>query len=166
MDTAHYLEKFQYAANRVDKSLLAANKLEAAFGLYQQDSAFLKLYKKSWASGGQDPLIAETRIFFSIWTNDTALKQHKLMYNIHAFKLRKLPGYTIESRKFAEIFRQLFKQFAHQWPNVSTNYGPLTLMQGWVKTGSNPLENEILNLSSNFFEIADLIEAALIPFKR
>jgi hypothetical protein len=165
MDTTYYLQQFQSAADQIDKTLLASKQLEVAVGLYI-DSVFLKLYKKSWATPGQDPLIAETRIFFSVWTCDSAIQEQKLLYNIHAFKLRKLKGYSIESKKFADGFRHRFKRFEHKWPNVGSNFGPLTLMQGWIKTDLEDLQNEITRLSNNFLEIEHLIENTLDHFKR
>ena len=165
MDTTYYIQQFQSAADQIDKTLLASKQLEVAVGLYI-DSVFLKLYKKSWVTPGQDPLIAETRIFFSVWTCDSAIQEQKLLYNIHAFKLRKLKGYSIESKKFADGFRHRFKGFEHKWPNVSSNFGPLTLMQGWIKTDSEDLQKEITRLSNNFLEIEHLVENTLDHFKR
>ena len=165
MDTTYYLQQFQSAADQIDKTLLASKQLEVAVGLYG-DSVFLKLYKKSWATMGQDPLTAETRIFFSVWTCDSAIQEQKLLYNIHAFKLRKLKGYSIESKKFADGFRHRFKRFEHKWPNVGSNFGPLTLMQGWIKPDLEDLPNEITRLSNNFLEIEHLIENTLANFKR
>ena len=110
---------------------MARKQLEIATGLYG-DSVFLKLYKQSWASPSEDPLTAKSRIFFSIWISDSDIAEKKLRYNIHALKLRQLKGYSIASRKFAESFRGDFSEFEPQWPNVSVNYGPLTLMQGWI----------------------------------
>ncbi|WP_259070329.1 hypothetical protein HDF24_14705 [Mucilaginibacter sp. X4EP1] len=165
MDTTYYLEQFQNAADQLDKTFLASKQLEVAVVLYG-DSVCLKLYKKSWATTGQDPITAQTRIFFSIWTNELAWQEQKLLYNIHAFKLRNLKGYSIESRKFADNFRHQFKDLEHKWPNVSTNFGPLTLMQGWIKTDLEQPGNEIICLSNNFFEIEPLIENTLAHFKR
>jgi hypothetical protein len=165
VDTTFYLERFQNAANQIDKRLLALNQLEVAIGLYK-DSVFLKLYKKSWASPLQDPLIAETRIFFSVWINDSTMQEQKLLYNIHALKLRQLKGYSIESKKFADSFRGRFKKFEHKWRNVSLNFGPLTLMQGWIKIDLENFQNEIVGLSNNFIEIGHLIDNTLANFKR
>jgi len=171
VDTTFYLEKFQHAALQIDKGLLArrrrggdAGPIEVATGLYT-DSVFLKLYKRSWASPLQDPLIAESRIFFSVWVGDRAIKEEKLFYNIHALKLRKLKGYSIESRKFADVFRAGFKDFAPEWENVSVKYGPLTLMEGWVKTGPGNFQGAILALAGKFLEIEHLVDDALAKFK-
>jgi hypothetical protein len=35
----------------------------------------------------------------------------------------------------------------NKWPNVSTNFRPLTLMQGWVSIDINNFENEIADLT-------------------
>jgi hypothetical protein len=164
MDTPFYLERFQNAANQIDKRLLASKQLEVAIGLYK-DSVCLKLYKKSWSNPYQDPLTAETRIFFSVWINDSIIKEQKLFYNIHALKLRQLKGYSIESRKFADTFRGEFKSFEHKWQNVSVKFGPLTLMEGWLKINAENFQREILELVNNFLEIEYLVDETLAKFK-
>ncbi|HLK29991.1 MAG TPA: hypothetical protein VKT28_15530 [Puia sp.] len=165
MDFDLYLDKFQKAASRLDKKLLNKKQIESATGIVL-NSVFLKLYKKSWANKSEDPLRAESRIFFSVWISDSTLKEEKIFYNIHAFKLRKLNGYAIESRKFAETFRMMFKKLEHRWPNVSTTFGPLTLMEGWIKINPDNLQDEILSLANRFLEIDDLIDSALAEFKK
>jgi len=164
MDTNFYLEIFQKAAEQIDKTVLARKQLEVATGLYG-DCVFLKLYKKSWANPSPDPLTAQTRIFFSIWISDSAIAEQKLLYNIHALKLRHLKGYRIASRKFAESFRGSFSEFEKQWPNVSLNYGPLTLMQGWIKYDLEKMQEEIIALSNNFLELEPLVDQTLAEFK-
>jgi len=164
MDTTLYLELFQSAAHKIDKGLLARKQLEVATGLYG-DSVFLKLYKKSWASPSPNPLTAQSRIFFSVWISDSDIAEQKLMYNIHALKLRHLKGYSIASRKFAENFRERFSEFKNRWPNVSVNYGPLTLMQGWVKFDPEKTQEDIIELSSNFLELEPLIDQTLAKFR-
>jgi hypothetical protein len=164
MDFENYLDKFQKAADKLDKRLLDKKEVEAAVGIYL-DSVFLKLYKKSWANEFQDPLTSESRIFFSVWINDTAIREHKIFYNIHALKLRKLKGYLIESRKFADAFRNGFKKFEHQWKNVSVKFGPLTLMEGWSKIDLEDFQDEILELANNFLEIEQLVDKTLVEFK-
>lgn len=165
MDTSLYLEKFQKAADQLNKLLLDKKGIEVAVGVVL-DSVFLKLYKKSWASPGEDPLTAESRIFFSIWINDTAIEKQKIMYNIHALKLRHLKAHAIESRKFADIFRADFKVFEHKWPNVSVKFGPLTLMEGWLKTDLIEFQNEILALANNFLSIVHLVDDTLVRFRK
>lgn len=164
MDTYFYLNEFQKVANQIDKKVLSKKQLEVAVGLYE-DSVFLKLYKRSWANNFQDPLTSESRIFFSVWINDSTLSKQKIFYNIHALKLRQLKGYSIESRKFADAFRVDFKKFEHKWKNVSVKFGPLTLMQGWIEMDFKNFNNTILQLAKNFVEIEYLIDANLANFK-
>ncbi|MCR8560662.1 hypothetical protein KXD93_23605 [Mucilaginibacter sp. BJC16-A38] len=164
MDTSYYLQIFQSAAEQLDKQLFARRELKIAVVVYHE-SVVLKVYKQSWASPVQDPLTAETRIFFSVWINYSETQKQKLFYNIHAFKLRKLSGYEIESRKFAAIFRSGFKKYEHEWQNVSLNFGPLTLMQGWVQSETEQVQDEIIKLSYNFLEIVHLIDSTIATFK-
>jgi hypothetical protein len=160
-----YLSKFQQAADKLNKKLLHEKQIEVVVGVVL-DSVFLKLYKKSWASPAQDPVTAESRIFFSVWLNDPIVKKEKLFYNIHALKLRKLPGYKIESRKFAEAFRADFQDFKDQWQNVSTQFGPLTLMEGRLKVDAEDFQDNIIELANNFLAIEHLIEETLAKFKK
>lgn len=164
MDTAFYLNKFKQAANRLNKEQLQEKQLEVAAGEVL-DSVFLKLYKKSWASPQQDPLTAQSRIFFSVWVNDQTIEAQKISYNIHALKLRHLQGHKIESRKFAALFRADFKAFQSSWPNVSVDFGPLTLMEGWIKIDQENIEEDILKLAHRFLAIEQLVDATLAHFK-
>ncbi len=165
MDNKFYLDKFRQAADLLDKKLLAKKQIEVAVGIYL-DSVFLKLYKRSWANDSPDPVTAESRIFFSIWINDTAIKEKKILYNIHALKLRKLKGYSIESRKFADAFRTRFKSLAHKWQNISLTFGPLTLMEGWLTVDLENFQDEVLELCNKFLDTAHLIDDTLIQFKK
>lgn len=89
------------------------------------------------------------------------MEESKLMYNIHALKLRQLKGYSITSRQFADDFRKAFKPFEKRWPNVSTSFGPLTLMEGWVKLDAASLADDVLKLARQFLEIDHLIDELL-----
>jgi hypothetical protein len=160
-----YLQKFHEAAGKLDKKLLAKKQVEAAVGIYR-NAVFLKLYKKAWTNQFEDPLTAASRIFFSVWINDSIVQEQKIFYNIHAFKLRKLKGYAIESRKFAAMFRSNFRPFEYKWPNVSMQFGPLTLMQGWIKFDTENFVTDVLNLAANFLETEYLIDNTLAYFKR
>jgi len=164
MDTSFYLENFQKIVDQLDSKLLGKKSIEVSVGIYL-DSVFIKLYKKSWASNPQEALTAESRIFFSVWVNDSTLEKQKIMYNIHALKLRKLKGYSIQSRKFAEVFRENFKDYEQKWQNMSVNHGPLTLMEGWIKLDLENFQEEVLKLVSNFLEIEYLIDHTLNQFK-
>ncbi len=164
MGNSIYYEQLEKAAARIDKKILRQKGIELAVVNYK-DSVVLKLYKRQWATPGQDPLTAGSRIFFSIWTSDSGGEVEKLLYNIHALKLRKLKAFSIQSRKFAETFRIKFKEFEHQWPNVSVDYGPLTLMEGWVKIKPDHFHQEAWKLASQFLEIEYLVDETLEFFK-
>lgn len=162
MDRISYLIGFQNAANQIDKKLLAEKQLKVWVGTFLECDV-LKIYKESWANSSENAITSPSRIFFSIWVDP--IKENKLFYNIHALKLRRLKGYKIESRKFAETFRKAFKVFEHKWENVSVEYGPLTLMQGSISLELKSFQTEVLKLSSNFLEIDHLIDKILAGFK-
>jgi hypothetical protein len=166
MDIDFYLNKFQAAAEMLDKKVLAKKQIEVAVGKYRQNAVFLKLYKKSWANEFENPHTSESRIFFSVWINGSTIHKEKLFYNIHALKLRKLKGHAIESRKFAATFRASFRIFEHRWKNVSTNFGPLTLMEGWIKIDPKKFQKETVVLAKRFFEIEHLLDNNLALYKK
>src|SRR6202043_4285614 len=87
-------------------------------------------------------------IFFSIWIDEKAASDNRANYNIHALKLRALKGYSITSRDFATEFGSKFATGV--WPNVRVNYGPLTLMQGWVEVEPATFEKNGLALLGGF----------------
>jgi hypothetical protein len=165
VDTSFYLDKFQKAVDKLNKRLLAKKQVESAVVMYGNDCVVLKLYKRSWTNQFQDPLISESRIFFSIWISDSSIKEQKLLYNIHALKLRHLKNYSIQSRKFADIFRDSFKPFEHKWKNVRVDFGPLTLMEGWLNIDVVNFQDDILELANNFLEIEHLLDDTLAHFK-
>ena len=92
--------------------------------------------------------------------------RNQIYYNIHALKLRHLNGYNIESRKFAEAFRDKFMKFKEQWPNVSVSYGPQTLMQGRIEINKSSFEADIIALIIRFLEIEFIIEELLEERKK
>ena len=156
----------------LDPDRLKEKQLEFAVGILEpavstgMESVYLKLFKKAWAGGGPDPLTAPSRIFFSIWVYDGAIREGRLYYNIHALKLRDLEGYAIKSRDFAGQFRTAFKKFAPQWPNVSLDYGPQTLMQGWDRLDTKTLPQDAAALAQRFVKIEHLIDDILHQYAR
>jgi secondary thiamine-phosphate synthase enzyme len=159
-----YLDKFQKAADLLDKKLLSKKQMEVAVGIFH-NSVFLKLFKTAWANKFPDALTSPSRIFFSVWVNDAIIKENKLFYNIHALKLSHLNGYAIASRDFADSFRKKFKPFEQQWENVSTKFGPLTLMQGWVNADLKNLEEETIKLANSFYKLSILLMLRLQNLK-
>ena len=164
MNYEYYLEKFRKSAERIDKKMLNEKHLEIYVGV-TLDSVVLKLYKTEWTNDKTDPINAKTRIFFAIWVNDETIKRNKVFYNIHALKLRELKGYSITSRAFAESFREDFMKFERNWENVSVEFGPLTLMEGWEHFENENLENIIVKLANNFSSIEYLIDNTLEKFE-
>jgi hypothetical protein len=165
MDTAHYLTKFQKSIDLLDLQPFKQAGLELKAGEWVK-SAVLKIQKSSWRSSVPGTKPFKNCIFFSIWVSDELLNQGKIAYNIHALKLRELKGYTIKSREFAEAFREKFKPFEGQWPNVSTAYGPLTLMEGWVKLDEKDMENAVAGLAVKFLEVHHIIDDLLLARKK
>ncbi|TMM57458.1 hypothetical protein FEE95_13310 [Maribacter algarum] len=164
MEYDFYIEKFQKSANQLNKNLIAEKQLVLTVGTLLNSVVF-KLYKKRWTSDKADPLNAKTRIFFSIWVSESTIKQGKIFYNIHAFKLRELKGYSIASREFANKFRKEFKNHQDEWENVSVKFGPLTLMEGWHELDDDSIENTVVNLANNFIKIEYIIDKILKTFE-
>jgi hypothetical protein len=164
MTTADCPEVFKTAATKLDQRSLDKRNILTVTGSYL-DSPYLKLYKTAWANPSPDPPQSPSRIFFSVWTDEKAITDGRLRYNIHALKLRYLKDYKIESRKFAEAFRKAFKSYKSDWPNVSLDFGPLTLIEGWVKTSDISFEKDTLVLAKRFLEIEHLVDETLLGFR-
>jgi hypothetical protein len=156
MELSYYLNKFQIIADQLAVTILNKTQVEIKAGTWIE-SVSVKLQKKAWANAAP----SASAIFFSAWINDKAIKENKLFYNIHALKLRELNGYSITSREFAAAFRKKFIHFEHEWPNVSTAFGPLTLMEGWEKTDPENPGDTITGLVSRFLKIDFIIDTLL-----
>lgn len=124
----------------------------------------LKLQKASWTNDRMDRVQNETGIFFSIWASEKAA--NRIHYNIHALKLRRLAGYSITSRVFADAFRERFASVQDDWPNVSVKYGPATLMQGWIDVEAGDAEKNIRALMQRFEQISPIIDHQLEARRR
>jgi len=129
-------------------------------------STVLKLQKPSWTNDPMDRVENTSGIFFSIWTNHGSMMNNRVNYNIHALKLRDLKGYSIKSRAFAFDFRNAFAPMHGPWPNVSVEYGPQTLMEGWIEADSVHLEKDILDLMDRFASLSPLIDRLLESRRR
>lgn len=129
-------------------------------GLYK-DCCVLKLQKACWTNDSMKNIANQSGIFFSVWSTKESLQENRVMYNIHALKLRQLKNYTIASRDFADNFRKHFAAGRSNWPNVCTDYGPATLMQGWIESAALTLCQNILALMNNFVLLSPLIDRLL-----
>jgi hypothetical protein len=159
-------------ANHVQRSGAVFEKIEARFharnrdglickqGFYKSCSV-LKLQKTSWTNDPMDRVQNKSGIFFSIWMSAESIRKNQVNYNVHALKLRQLAGYSITSRNFANDFRKTFAPLRDAWPNVSVDYGPQTLMQGWIEINSNSFEKDILLLMERFEDVSPLIDGLL-----
>jgi len=163
MQFHHYRNLFHKGEKGLDIRHFAENKLEIKTGIWL-DSVVLKIQKQLWRNSDADAF--QSGIFFSVWVNGESLSKNKLYYNIHALKLRELKSYRLKSREFAEAFRERFKPFETEWPNVGTGFGPLTLMEGWVEIDSTNLEKQVQQLSSSFLSIYPIIDELLLAVKK
>jgi hypothetical protein len=121
----------------------------------------LKLQKATWTNDPMDQVQNESGIFFSVWSYNELLRKNRVNYNIHALKLRQLKRYTITSRDFANDFREGFASARSDWPNVRVDYGPQTLMQGWIGSQSDALSKDIIVLMQRFESLSPLINGLL-----
>lgn len=153
------LEIFDRAAVRV-RPLLAASQIEAHAGCWHE-SAVLKLQKHRWANRPPAAGPGEVGLFVSVWVDARSLKQRRAFYNIHALKLRALSGHVIQSREFAAAFRSAFAASKADWPHVSTDYGPQTLMQGWIELDTARLEEDAVDLVRRFVTLTPMIDTLL-----
>lgn len=126
------------------------------------DSATLKLQKDAWTSKGTGQ-----GIFFSVWLGEKELKARRFNYNIHALKLGTLPGHVVKPREFASAFREKLDAHAQRsdWPNLSTDYGPQTLMQGWMPLDEATFRPEVESLIERFVRMHQVIDALLLERK-
>ena len=156
---------FPKIAARFQKRQSVRDGLTCKHGFYK-DSSVLKLQKSSWTNDRMDEVRNETGIFFSIWINEKSASKSRANYNIHALKLRQLAGYSISSRDFAHDFRKSFASMRAAWPNVSVDYGPLTLMQGWIEIHLHRFEREAFALMERFEQLSPLIDRLLESRRR
>ncbi len=120
-----------------------------------------KLRRAHWSNDPTAAVRNASGLFFSVWVDEQFAAAGRMHYNIHALKLRQLEGYALESRKFAAAFRAGFRPYKKHWPKVRTDFGPQTLMQGWVKASPEESVKIILRLAENFQPLAELIEGLL-----
>ena len=164
METTYYLDKFQQCLDQLDKKLFNQENLELKVGVWV-DSVVLKIQKAGWLNNSPTAKPFRESVFFSIWVSDEPIIKNKLCYNIHALKMRELNGYSIKSLDFAAAFRLRFKAFEHEWPNVSVNFGPLTLMEGWVD-GLENLDDVVPRLAYKFLALSPIIDDLLSERKK
>ena len=107
-------------------------------------SSVIKLLKDDWTTDDHLGIKNTTGVFFGIWVDHVGKYSKVVQYNIHALKLARLGDHKIKARGFAESFRKKAKKQISDWPNVSTDHGPLTLLQGSFPFSEASLEAQCL----------------------
>lgn len=164
MDESFYRQKFQEAVDMLSGKEFIDSGLRLSVDTILESVA-LKIYKPEWSSTPESPIDAPGRIFFSVWINDQSIKEGRLYYNIHALKLKNLKGYKIPARNFAEDFRNRFAEDQKNWENVSVQYGPLTLMEGWIELRPDHIQNDLCGLARKFLNLSPMIDEALTTYR-
>ena len=118
------------------------------------NSAALKLQKSNWSDHGMGQ-----GIFFSVWLGNAEVETNRFNYNIHALKLGLQKSCGVKPVAFARVFRRRFS-FAG-WPNINTDYGPQTLMQGWLPLHQSTFEQDVLGLIDRFASTQNIIDELL-----
>ncbi|QKJ29048.1 hypothetical protein HQ865_04535 [Mucilaginibacter mali] len=165
MDTNHYLDLFNKGFDLIDQTPFQQQTLELKVGVWL-NSVVLKIQGKAWVNQSPETKPFSESVFFSVWVNDDTIASGKVFYNIHALKMRELKGYRIQSREFADAFRREFKTYEEMWPNVSTAFGPLTLMEGHLPLNDATLPNEIVVLTEKFLPLAKITDKLLAERKK
>lgn len=163
MDTPHYLHLFQRSFESIDKTVFNLQQLDAKVGVWL-NSVVLKTQGKDWFPSDAAPF--STGIFFSVWVSDDTISKGRLYYNIHALKLRDIKTHRLQSREFADAFRAEFKANQAEWPNVSTKFGPLTLMEGWIPLDDKTIVGDIRALAKKFLAVAPITHKLLAERKK
>ena len=118
------------------------------------DCAVLKLQKAGWSDKGMGQ-----GIFYSIWLGEPDIAKGRLNYNLHALKLGAQKSCGVKPVAFAKAFRGRFQ--SKGWPNVSTNYGPQTLMQGWVALSLDTFGRDVWALIERFVAMHQVLDELL-----
>ena len=161
------MEQFEKILKQQERKHAA--RLKKSHGLICKQLDFvdcLPLYiaKPAWTNRFDKNRGATLGIFCSIWVGKTDLTKKKFPYNIHAKTLRKLPGYDIEPRAFADEFRRLVETEVADWPGIKLDHGPSTLLGGKdtceLDSFAEKVEARILGFVSIQHHIDNLLEAS------
>jgi hypothetical protein len=154
------IQQFQEVKTRYEAQPTRDPLLICRTGFYS-NCPVLKLQKAAWTNDDMQSMPNQTGIFFSIWLDDASLKRRQVLYNIHALKLRQLKAYKAISIQFANEFRTRFARMQSDWPNIRVDFGPLTLMQGWIPMVEKNLDRSLLELLNRFGKISPIIDELL-----
>lgn len=165
MDFAFYLNEFRLAAAKIPQEKLDKDHLKISIDIVLESVA-LKMYKSHWYGDSKLSVENSGRIFFSVWVNKKTLEEGRVYYNIHALKLRELKSYKITSKDFAQNFRNEFLKHQKDWPNVNVNYGPLTLMEGWIEMKNDIIQQDVYDLAQKFIKISSIIDNIMKKYEK
>ncbi|MGE8555537.1 MAG: hypothetical protein ACN6OB_16580 [Chryseobacterium jejuense] len=165
MDFAFYLNEFRLAAVEIPQENLDREYLKISITTVLESVAF-KIYKPQWYGDSKLSEGSSGRIFFSVWINEKTIKEGRMYYNIHALKLRELKNYKISSKDFAQNFRTEFSKYQEDWPNVNVNFGPLTLMEGWIELKNDTIRKDVYLLAQKFMKISSIIDKVLEKYEK
>ncbi len=135
-----------------------ANGLVCKVGRYH-GCAVIKLQKPAWTNDSMRKVPNQTGVFFSVWIDPKSIGVAR--YNIHSLKLGKLKHHHIITGDFARAFRRAFARSIKSWPNVRTDYGPQTLMQGWIESHRPRFERDVTALLNRFQLLCPMIDRFL-----
>ena len=129
--------------------------------------AVVKLQKAAWTNDDLTKMGNQTGIFFSIWVGEVSAAKGRVNYNIHAMSVRKLKSYRLTGNEFSDRFREAFDKVRAAWPNLSTDYGCGTLMQGWYEINQKSFASDALSLMNQFDQqVAPIIDRLLDQSRR
>ncbi len=124
-----YLNILKQQEHRLAPGLLKRHRLVCK-QLTFEGTAPLYVAKPHWTNRFDAEKDSTIGLFFAIWVTPQLIERKQFAYNLHSKQLRNLPGYKVTSRKFASEFRIAIKDKVSDWPEISLDYGPVTLFEG------------------------------------
>jgi hypothetical protein len=154
------LQSFADAKSRFERQSRPEPRLSCRVG--DMNCAVLKLQRPAWTNDYLTKIGNQTGIFFSIWINDAAAEAGRADYNVHSMSVRLLKRYRLMSNEFCDQFREAFAEVRHGWPNVSTDFGCGTLMQGSYAIREANVASDALDLMNRYeSEITPIVDHLL-----
>lgn len=132
---------------------------------FDAETAALYVAKPHWTNRFDERRESTSGIFFTVWVTPALIERSRLAYNVHSLKLRELQGYKLASRKFAEEFRQTVRPYVRAWPNISMDFGPLTLLQGYDNYAAKSFEPTVTRRVLDFVEVHQAIDRLIDKHK-
>jgi hypothetical protein len=158
---ADYLRSFAQAKSAYEKRATRQREIICRAGPHM-NCAVLKMQKAAWTNDDLRKMGNQSGIFFSIWAGDNAARKGRADYNIHAMSVRELKRYRLTGNQFCDDFRDAFAKTRASWPNVETDFGCQTLMQGWFDIDPKRFASDVLQLMNRFDDkVAPIIDKLL-----